>query len=134
MKIRFAMILVILSGLIGGMIGKYLLHNNSSKVYLFNESRFFTLAALGLLSGVDDQNSFAPKLSSLEVNQIKQLTEKLNETLMKMSKHAMPILIEKKDKKLELYQGTEFEDITNSLAKQVIGEEKWQQIGQRFLQ
>lgn len=134
MKSDLVTAIFVISIMIGIAIGKYIPQSQKSKVYLFNESRFFTMSSLGILSEIKDKDQLESKLSNPELNQIKNLMSKLNVILASDYKNNVPILVEKKDKNLKIHSQVEIVDITNEVTKRVLGEKRWEQIGKTFLQ
>jgi hypothetical protein len=134
MKSNLATAIFVISIMIGIVIGKYIPHNHNPKIYLFNESRFFTMASLGLLSDSKDKDQFDKNISKDEKAQISELMSRLKQTLSSDYKIGIPILIEKKNKQLEIYSNVEIVDVTNDVTKKVLGEKRWEQIGKTFLQ
>ena len=134
MNSNLATAIFVISIMIGIVIGKYIPSNQNPKVYLFNESGFFTMASLGLLSDSGGKGQFGQSLSGEEKAQISELMSRLKQTLSKDFKEGVPILIEKKNKQLEIYSDVETVDITNEVTKKVLGEKRWEQIGKTFLQ
>lgn len=134
MKSNLATAIFVISIMVGIVIGKYIPQSHKPKVYLFNESKFFTMASLGVLSEVKDKDQLEDRLSNPELDQIKNLMSKLSLVLASDYKNNAPILIEKKDKNLEIYSQVEIVDITNEVTKKVLGEKRWEQIGKTFLQ
>jgi hypothetical protein len=134
MNSNLATAIFVISIMIGIVIGKYIPNNQKPKIYLFNESGFFTMSSLGLLSDSGDKGQFDKNLSGEEKAQISELMSMLKQTLSKDFKEGVPILIEKKNKQLEIYSDVETVDITNEVTKKVLGEKRWEQIGKTFLQ
>lgn len=133
MRIWIIIVLTITSLLGGIFIGKLTLTNAKPTVYLLNQNRLLTIAALGMLSNVTDKSELGEKLSPNEMTQIKGVMEKLSQ-LLTANYQDKAIVIEKKDKTLELHSSTKTVDITLEVAKKLLGDEKWEQIGKKFLQ
>ena len=127
--LTITMFMLLVAGMTIGIIYK----TQKPKICLFNETRFLTLTSLGVLSDAKDQKQFGETLSKTEIATIKDLMSKLKQTISSQCGKHTPILIEKKDKSLEIYSEVEIRDITNSVTKKILGDKKWQQVWQTFL-
>lgn len=134
MSTRTILTILMFTLLMTGMVIGIFYKTSRPKICLFNQARFLTLTSLGVLSDVGDKEQFSPSLTKEELATIKNLMAKLKYTLTSECGGRTPILIERADKSLEIFPGTEIRDITNQVTKKIIGNDRWQQIGKTFLQ
>jgi thiamine pyrophosphokinase len=132
-EIKVQFLILVIAILVSILAVYYVQLHKKPQIYLFNESKFFTLTSLGILGDSKDHDlSSGQQLSKEEVDQIKEVMSKLRQTLSSSYKDT-PIIIEKKNKQLEIYSDVKVIDITNDVTKEILGSKRWEQIGKTFL-
>jgi ACT domain-containing protein len=118
--------------LIGFLVGQYYETSSRNTVYVLDEAKFLKLASIGIATSDRDSSSTAlseTDLSASDKLKVKDAIVQVNEILSK-SYTRYPVLIQKKQKKsYDVYNLARRIDITVPVLIELIGEEKWAEIG-----
>lgn len=125
-KIKCCFLMLVLS-LLGFLIGQYFETSDRNTVYVLNESKFLKLASIGIATS--DKAKSSSDISEEDKNKVRkaitQVTKILSEQYTKY-----PILIQKRNKQgYDIYSKAKHIDITVPVLIQLIGEERWEEIG-----
>ena len=113
--------------LIGILIGQYYETSSRNTVYVLDEAKFLKLASVGIATS--DQDKGTSELSEGDKKKVKDLISEVNNILSREYSR-YPVLIQKRDNQsYEVYNLARRIDITVPVLIELIGEEKWSEIG-----
>ncbi len=113
--------------LIGFLVGQYYETSSRNTVYVLDEAKFLKLASIGIATS--DRDSSSTDLSDSDKLKVKDAIIQVNAILSKAYTR-YPVLIQKRHKKgYDIYNLARRIDITIPVLIELIGEEKWAEIG-----
>lgn len=119
--------LILMLFLIGFLIGKYYETSSRNTVYVLDEAKFLKLASIGIATS--DQDKITAELSDGDRMKVKDAMVQVNKILSDQYSR-YPVLIKKRNKQgYDVYNKARYIDITVPLLIQLIGKEKWLEIG-----
>lgn len=127
---KFISVMVLLL-FIGFSCGQYYEAKNRSIVYVLNEAKFLKLVSVAL--AIADKDKPSEHLVDGDTEDLKMVMKNLRTFLDRYSRH--PVLIQKKNNQgYELYSTVRKIDITKDLSIELIGKERWEEIGKALTQ
>lgn len=109
------------------MVGQYYETSSRNTVYILDEAKFLKLASIGIATS--DRDNSSTDLSESDKLKVKDAIIQVNEILSKAYTR-YPVLIQKRHKKgYDIYNLARRIDITVPVLIELIGEEKWGEIG-----
>ena len=111
----------------GFLLGQYYETSTRNTVYVLDEAKFLKLASIGIATG--DKDKVTTDLSEGDKDLVRAAMREANKILEKKY-NKYPVLIKKRNKSgYDVYSMARRIDITVPLLIQLIGEDKWQEIG-----